>query len=48
MITAFAVTLVIGFGLGYAVAWNVAKHPGKIASQAQRLEDEINRKLRGE
>lgn len=35
------VALVVGLGIGYAVGWNEARHPGKIKEQIDKLRGKL-------
>lgn len=40
-------SLCIGLGIGYAVGWNRAKHPGKVEGIVGRAADSISDKVKG-
>jgi hypothetical protein len=38
-----AASMAIGFGMGYALGYNVAKHPEKVKAQAEDIVSSIKR-----
>jgi hypothetical protein len=43
-VTSFVWGAVVGAGIGYVVAWNIAKHPGKLTAQFKSLWNKVRRK----